>query len=152
LEKEKDTMSIIDFESIVKNSTLRLTELGYQFQNETSLYAVEFWKIPFTGVYCLIGFDLFESSVLPYKFKILLIRRRLEDFTDDESRYSPLYFDMRNLMLRLHRIDIFPSNQYAWEFIDETSLINQVLNAQSFVVEYGINWLEDPKSNINWSK
>ena len=145
-------MSKINFENIVKNSALRLTELGYQIQDEPSLYSVEFWKIPVMGVYCLIGFDLFESSVLPYKFKVLLIRRRLSDFTDEESRYIPLYFDVRNLMLRLHRRDIFPSNQYAWEFTDESSLTKQVLNAQSFIVEYGINWLQDPISNKNWSE
>lgn len=80
----------------------------------------------------------------------MLIRRRLEVHADEDSPFRPLIIDLRNLMLGLYDMNIFPSNQYAWEFTDEKTLVKQIEHAQHFVLEYGIKWLEDPMSNLEW--
>ena len=111
---------------------------------------MEFWKTPVTGVYCLIGFDFLRTTMIPNEFKVLLIRRRLEIHADEDSPYRPLIIDLRNLMLGLYDMNIFPPKQYAWEFTDEETLVEQIEHAQHFILDYGIKWLEDPRSNLNW--
>ena len=139
-----------NFINIVHRTATKLLEYGYQTQQEQAYYGAEFWKIPMKGIYCLIGFDLFRTSIILNEFRVLLIRRRLEDFADNDSRYKPLNINLRNLMLGLYNMDIFPTEHYSWEFTDEQSLLKQVANAEHFILEYGIKWLEDPMSNLDW--
>lgn len=138
------------FKATVQRATHKLLERGYKIQEESPFYTVEFQKTPVTGVFCLIGFDLFRIETVPNEFKILLVRRRLEDFAHEDSYYKPLIIDLRNLMIGLYKMDIFPPRQYAWQFIDKNSLRKQVENAEDFIIEYGIKWLEDPMSNLDW--
>lgn len=138
------------FRDVVHRAATKILEHNYQIQETSSLYTVEFQNVPVMGVYCLIGFDLVEASVIPNKFKVLLIRRRLEDFLNEDSLYKPLIMDLRNLMLGLYKINIFPPKHYDWEFIDVESLTKQIEHAQEYIVNYGITWLEDPDSDLNW--
>jgi hypothetical protein len=140
------------FKYAVEHRTSRLREYGYKIQQEAAPYSVELGKIPTTGVTCLIRFQLIPVSTVN-RFQAILIRRRSEDFPLGEVRYKPLYMDVFNLILGLYkRKDIFPLGQYEWEYLDENSLVEQIANAQTLIIDYGIPWLEDPTSNIDWVK
>ena len=140
-----------DFKRAVNNITVELMNHGYKIQKEPPIYSVELGKVLTVGVYCLIRFQLVHVPDISM-FKVTLIRRRLENFPVEEVRYKPLYMDVLNLLLWFYKKDIFPPTQYAWKFTDEASLLKQITDAQSLVVEYGIPWLEDPMSNIEWVK
>lgn len=140
-----------DFENIVHQATLEIVNQSYQFVNEPTPYSVELGKLPVPGVLCLIRFQLIFPPDI-HKFQVILIRRRLEDFPIKEVSFKPLYLDLRNLMFGLYNINIFPPKQYDWEFRDKESLLKQVAHAQPLIIEYGIKWLEDPLSNVEWVK
>ena len=58
--------------------------------------------------------------------------------------YEPLYLDLRNFMLVLNQVDIFPPRQYGWEFTDEPSLLKQLVSVEQMLINNAIRWLEDP--------
>ena len=51
-----------------------------------------------------------------------------------------------------YRLSIFAPGTYFWEFSDETSLSELLASIKVWLIDYGINWLEDPKSNLEWVK
>ena len=142
-----------EFKDIVRDSTLKLVGYNYQISNEPSYYSsndsVEFENPVSLGVICIIRF---QPMYLPdiHMFQVWLIRHRLEIHAEEDSPFKPLIIDLRNLMLGLYEIDIFPPKQYAWEFDDKEILLKQIEHAQQFILKYGIQWLEDPMSNIDW--
>ena len=146
-------MNESDFKAIVHSSPLKLVEHGYQILAEPSYfssdYSPEFEKAISLGVICIIRFQPIPVPDID-SFQVFLIRRRLEIHADEDSPYRPLILDLRNLMLGLYGMDIFPPKQYHWEFTDEESLIERLKHAERYIVEYGIKWLEDPRSNIDW--
>lgn len=142
-------MDINEFRKIIHHATKELVEYGYHIQKESPIYLVEFGKVVSIGVLCIIGFQPLHVPEIDM-FQITLIRRRMKDFPVEETNYKPLYIDLRNFMLGFYKKNIFPPKQYDWKFTDEASLMEQVANAQLLVVEYGIKWLEDPKSNVDW--
>ena len=146
-------MNLNDFKDIVRDSTLKLIEYGYRILTESSAYAspysIELEKVIAMGVICVIRFQPIHVPEVDM-FQVILIRRRMENFTAANITLKPLYIDLPNLMLGIYKKDIFPPRQYAWKFSSETDLEEQISNAQSLVIDYGIKWLEDAMSSIDW--
>ena len=145
-------MSINYFERVVRQATSSLVQRGYQFQEGKYNDLKDFWKIITTGVACRITFQLLESPSLVQMFQISLSRQRLRDFPENEMLYAPLHIPLLNLIEGFYKVNIFPPGNFAWEFTDESSLLEQLAAAQSLIIDYGIKWLEDPLSNIEWVK
>jgi len=144
-------MPIPYFERAVRQASVPLVQLGYQFQEGPHPDLTDFWKTISAGVNCGIRFQLLESPSLVQLFQISVIRRRLQNFSEEE-RYSPLYLPLLNLVEGLYKVSVFPAGKFAWEFTDEPSLLGQLAKVQVLVINYGIKWLEDPLSNIEWVK
>jgi hypothetical protein len=138
-----------DFKDTLRHATTELINHGYELERDPPMHSVEFRKLVITGVYCLIRFQLIHIPDISI-FQVVLIRRRLENFSIEDHLYKPLYLDLVNLITGLYKKEIFPPEQYAWDFTDEASLLAQITTAQALIIEYGLKWLEDPASNIDW--
>lgn len=146
-------MSKIKFKRTVLRSTSHLAQRGYQVAEPgPGPEVVQFWKNPVTGIRCGVEFELIPQFIPPVRqFNVVLFRRRLPDFPEEELHYSPLAIDLPNLTRGFYRLSVLPLGKY-WEFTDEQSLSQQLAHAQSLLMDYGIPWLEDPTSNVEWVK
>ena len=143
-------MSKIKFKHTVLHATQPLIQHGY-LVDESGSDAIRFLKSPVTGVRCIIEFQLLPNFIPPSRlFNVWLFRVQLPDFPGSEQRYLPLAISLPNLMAGFYNLRIFPPEKYYWEFTEEQSLAEQITQAQSLLVDYGIRWLEDPASNIEW--
>lgn len=140
-------MSGIKFKQTVLRAATLMRERGYQpSQSHPAPEVVQFWKEPATSVLCTVAFQLRPHSSPPVRsFEIELRRARLPNFPIDDSRYTPLIGDLPNLMWFVYNVRVLPVGKH-WEFVDEQSLHDQVMNVQMWLKDYCIKWLEDPQS------
>lgn len=144
------TFPFAEFKSIVVETAMELTSQGYQlthaFPPELS---VSYLKALDQTTVCEVSFQLLPY-IDPFGFKVNLYRRPASE--DAISRYCSLGIDLRNLMLGFYEKNPFPSGVFYWEFTDNQSLVSQLTRVQSILIDYGVKWLEDPSSNIDWVK
>lgn len=134
-----------------------LTQHGYGPSSlqiiEDDDHSVQFEKMLAEGICCLIDFQRSRHYIPPtLEFQVFLMREQLTDSARSNVCYAPLGIDLRNVMKGLHRVDIFVPQVYTWEFTDRQSLSERLEHALSLVLTYGIPWLEDPNSNMDWTK
>ncbi len=147
-------MARIKFKDTVLRASTILRQANYQpSEQHPAPDIVQFQKEIATGVLCKIQFQLLWNVGSLYgaegDFKVLLSRTRLPNFPTDESRYAALNIDLPNLMWFKYEIKVGPTGRY-WEFTDTESLRGQLVRAQVFLQDYGIEWLEDPFSQDLW--
>jgi hypothetical protein len=142
-------METNEFNNVIRDMPLKLFEYGYQILTNESIYSVDLGKMVTLGVFCIVRFQPVHVPEIDM-FKVVLIRRRAENFPLGETNYKPLYMDLLNLIMGFYKKKIFPSKQYAWKFSDDRNLVEQITNIQSIIINYGIKWLEDPTSNLDW--
>ena len=101
-----------------------------------------------------IDFQLVPQFMTPTKrwMNIDLFRRCLITKPAASDGCTPLAIDLVNLLRMYYRLSIFPPGVHIWEFSNETSLTKVLASVQVWLVDYGIKWLEDPASNIEWVK
>ena len=68
------------------------------------------------------------------------------------ARRSRNTIDLPNLLRGFYRLDMFLAGAFPWEFSDEPSLLNVLTGTTGLLIDYGIRWLEDPASNLDWVK
>lgn len=137
----------VKFKQTVLRATSALVQQGYQLsEHQPASDIVRFCKEPAADVSCCIDFQLLHHLIPPARrFNVLVSRIRLPEFSQEESRYSPLAIDLPNLMWFVYGLQVVPVGR-CWEFTDEQSLLDQLTHAQSMVMDYVISWLEDPLS------
>ena len=148
-------MSRIKFKAAVLRESAILKQANYQpSEQHPAPNIVQFQKEIATGVLFKIQFQLLRYAGPLYgperDFEVLLSRTRLPTFPQGESRYAALEIDLPNLMWFKHKIKVGPTGRY-WEFTDTESLRGQLIRAQGFLLDYGIEWLEDPFSQDLWA-
>ncbi len=101
---------------------------------------------------CAIMFQLMQHSVPPRRrINVWLLREPRPTGRElAENYFPPLHIDLVNLVRGYYGIEVFSPGTFHWEFTDELGLFNQVQHIQSLLIEYGIKWLEDPFSNMDW--
>ena len=126
--------------------------MGYKPERQSIGEILPLWKSVDTGVRFGIQYELLPHFIDPIRsFQISLIRLvQQDDSYRVNSEYTPLAIDLYNFMWGVHKREIFPPGIYEWEFSDQASLLALLEQAQSWLVEYGIPWLEDPLSNMEW--
>jgi hypothetical protein len=147
-------MAKLRFKQTVLHAMSFLAQFGYQFQEPRVGGFVPFQKIAADGTTYEIEFQLVPQFMTPTKrwMNIDLFRRCLAPTPGKNSRCTPLAIDLSNLLRMFYQLNIFPPGTYIWEFSDEKSLTELLANVKVWLVGYGIKWLEDPKSNIDWVK
>lgn len=148
-----ETLPFPEFRSVVIETVSELTERGYQLSsvghvNDLAV-STGYHKLLDPSTMCEISFQLLPYEE-PFGFKVNLYRRPSSE--DAVSRYCHLGIDLWNLMKGFFEIDPFPPGVFHWEFVHEQSLRTQIIHAQSLILKYGIPWLEDPLSNVDWVK
>jgi hypothetical protein len=147
-------MSRIRFKDTILRESTILREAGYQpSERHPAPIIVQLQKEIATGVLCKIQFQLLRYAGPQFgperDFEVLLSRTRLTNFPTDESRYAALEIDLPNLMWFKYKIKVGPTGRY-WEFTDAESLRGQLIRAQVFLRDYGIEWLENPLTQDLW--
>jgi hypothetical protein len=79
---------------------------------------------------------------------ITVLRRRKRAIVDRDKPYAPIILDLRNVASLLFGKELFASGQFNWDFNNEATLAQQIVVAQAAIVEYGLPWIEDPKSSV----
>jgi hypothetical protein len=129
----------------VSRSTQWIAQHGYQLALETD--SVIFYKIISKGVRCEIEFQVLQNFVAPVRsMDVVLRRKRLDNFPKQGTGFKPLIMSLRFLMKSQHSQDILPDSKAFWDFIDETSLIQQLAIIQPFLQGYAFDWIENPQS------
>ena len=142
------------FKETILQETLFLTERGYAPMPEASTdHSIAFLNKPAEGVRCAVEFHLKEYFSEPIReFGIYLWRDRLGNTPSNDSTYAPLMVSLHNLMWFGFGIRIFPEEKTIWEFENEQELRQEIAVARSFLLDYGLAWLEDPLSDTHWRK
>jgi len=126
----------------------KLIEQGYRLSDEST--QVIFYKILKRGVRCEIDFQLLQHFKAPNRlFDVGLSRIRPKNFPKRDSTYSFLAMPLRSLLQNKYGQSILPPEKALWEFTDEISLSASLANIEPFLIEFGINWVEDPLSTMN---
>jgi hypothetical protein len=147
-------MSRVRFrQSVIKHMGL-IEEKGYRLEEKAANSdTVQYSKLLIPGIRCEIEFQPLSHYIPPVRrFKVNLARLRLPDFDKDSSYYAPLAISLMNLLRRYYNLDIFPQDKIAWTFTDKQDLSEELTTVQTLLLEYGIDWLEDPASNVEWVK
>jgi hypothetical protein len=109
-------------------------------------------------IYTFIEFHLMEWVPAPQgiepmsrEFRVELWRNRGEKPRRGHGEGDQYYQNWINLLLsellwHVLGVKIFPVPHYVWEFNTSDELSIQLHDAVKNVIEYGIPWLEDPKS------
>ncbi len=147
-------MSIITLgefkQQVLNNVSGLLGRHGYMatIKNDPDDWSLVYTKQVSKSTWSEIGFQLLENHIPPMReFKVWLNRATSDDV---KGNFEDLHIDMRNMVQGVYGINIFPKGTYYWKFVDHSSLREALLNAVSLVEQYGIPWLEDPKSNMDW--
>ncbi len=133
------------FELVVSNAP-GLLRRGYSPEPLEDSFLVWFWKELDEGVRCAVRFEL-SRFFNPSSFKITVLRRRQRATVNRDKPYAPIILDLRNVASLLFGKELFPPNRFDWDFSNEVTLIQQIVEAQKATIEYGIPWIEDPNSN-----
>ena len=134
------------YELVVSNAP-ELLRRGYMPEPLEDVFLVWLWKKLDEGVRCAVRFELLPYSN-PQVFKVTVLRRRQRATVDREKPYAPVILDLRNIASLLFGKELFTPDRYYWEFSDEVTLLQQIAEAQSAILEYGLAWIEDPKSSV----
>jgi hypothetical protein len=141
------------FKQIVLQNIERLNESGYHYEERGIPDVVYLAKPLVSGVHCRIGFQLKWHFFSPVqRFNVWLYRTRTKDFPEENVSFLPLVINLRNLMGSVYQIQVFAPGQFFWEFTDEQSLAKQISSVEKLLLDYGIRWLEDPDSDIQWMR
>jgi hypothetical protein len=141
-------------QSVVSHMPL-LVERGYRLEEKDASDLVVFGKHLIPGVYCMIRFDPKSRFIPPVRwFGVDLARIRLPDFDkiSDENGYVPLIAPLRDLLRTYYHLDVFPPGKITWGFTNKQEFYEELTVIQGLLLEYGVKWLEDPTSNIEWIK
>lgn len=136
------------FRHLVIANVSDLNLLGYQPDNALeNEFIVELSKQLADGVWSRIRFQLLPWWELQ-AFNVYVLRRRTSSPLDYANPYAPVILDLQNLSSLLAGGNIFPPDNFMWEFADKVSLISEITKAQASIIKFGIPWIEDPKSNV----
>lgn len=145
-------MAKIRFKRNILRTTSPLEERGYQNADlGRGTDTVGFLKFLEVGIRCQIYFDLKQHFFAPVReFDVMVHRRPTEEYSGDNSHFAPVTMNIPNLMRGVFKQDIFPEGKFHWAYTDEQTLLDEATHAVSILIDYGIPWLEDPHSNIEW--
>ena len=134
------------YELVVSNAP-ELLQRGYMPEPLEDAFLVWLWKKLDEGVRCAVRFELLPYSN-PQGFKVTVLRRRQRATVNREKPYAPVILDLRNVAGLLFGKELFTPDRHYWKFRDEVTLLQQIAEAQSAILEYGLPWIEDPKSSV----
>lgn len=143
-------MPHIRFQKTVIEAMPLLQGRGYVFEESRQGEVVTFRKELVPGLVCKIQFHIKNFFIPPVRpFSVTLFRHWLPDEGEELSLYEPLALPLEAL-LRHVSIAPFPDGQYIWEFVTRESLAKQLQKIQSYLLDIGIPYLEDPHSTMDW--
>lgn len=149
-------MIVEEFALTVHKEMKHLKEFGYQLEGTKT--RVSFVKHLNTDIECEIVFDLVEEMSMPYlpywQYDVELFRRRRTKVSQLDKFYRPLAIDLGNLLQSYYALDLSDSKlkSLKWTFGEKEELEKQLEIVQSLLLEYGVPWLEDRTSDIDWVK
>jgi len=139
------------FKRNVVQAITNLPEMGYTLNEDSLLrgHSVAYEKQIYPGIICAISFQLKQYFNPPNKeFKVNLGRTQ----EAKGERYRPLIITLRNLMTYYYKERISPPEQFFWQFTDSDELAENLKRTEKLVIDYGIRWLEDPDTSMDWIK
>jgi hypothetical protein len=147
-------MSHINFEDFY-NAVMQLAEIleekGYlATPSEDEHRLVEFTKPIGRGIVCTVSFQWLEARLLArQEFNVSL--RRLRSSNKHLEGYMNLRMDLPNILRGLYGIDPFPEGHIGyWRFHSKEELHQHLGKVQPLIINYGIPWIEDLESNLDW--
>jgi hypothetical protein len=145
-------MAKLKFKRSLLQTTSPLEEKGYQLDTKKrGIGDIDFMKFPIDGIRCEISIQLKQHFIAPVRnFDVMLFRIRTPDFSEGDPHFSPLNSSLPYLMKHVFNKEIFPEGKFFWTYTDEHTLLDEASHAVSLLVEYGIGWLDDPGSNMEW--
>ncbi|GEM_PF-6257927 len=134
------------FSDVVVSNVSELMQRGYSPEPSEHPFLVWLWKQLDEGVRCAVRFELLPYFD-PQGFQVTVLRRRQRATVNRRQPYAPVILDLRNVASLLFGKELFAPGRYYWNFSDEIALVQQIAQAQSAILEYGLPWIEDPQSN-----
>src|ERR671925_578264 len=134
------------FSEVVVSNVSELMRRSYSPEPSEHPFLVWLWKHLDEGVRCAVRFELLPYFN-PQGFQVTVLRRRQRAIVNRGKPHAPIILDLRNVASLLFGKELFSPDRYYWHFSDELTLIQQVTQAQIAIIEYGLPWIEDPKSN-----
>lgn len=137
-----------EFKHNVLQNTDRLAKRGYKPEEGPAPDHVYIGKTLVDGIHAQIRIQFFAPPL--QQFNVWLFRTRSPEYSGNEEHYQPLIMPLYSLMYIYFKVEIFPRGKVVWEFADRQSLLEELRHAQTLLLDYGIGWLEDPTSDMEW--
>ena len=145
-------MPRIRYKRAIQRDMTFLAQMGYRPKESGTGELVSFEKRSHDGTVYEVQFQLIQFASASRWLSVLLFRRFSATPPDVTSVCTPLAMDLDNVLRGVYYLDIFPAGKMPWEFQDEPSLSLLLATIKVLLVDYGIKWLEDPASNMDWVK
>jgi hypothetical protein len=147
-------MGEINFKPIVLANAQELFALGYKLMDpDPALDLVGFRKDLVPNLICQVSYQLNHHYVSPVRsFSINLGRwwSPPKARPSDQAKFEPGGDKLFYLLQGLYGINCLPAGKYRWEFTDNDELVSQLRKANLYLIKYGLSWLEDPQSTVDW--
>jgi len=148
-------MAKVIFKNVLNQNAGFLEERGYEYKKEK--ISPKFYRYSKTlnlGVHLSIDFQTSSWTTPPQRgFYVNLSRERLLNYSGREDEFIQFRFMLLyNIMNGVYQMWDFQKNKYNWEYLSTSkeSLVKELGEIQPLLIKYGIPWLEDPKSNLEW--
>ena len=143
--------------SVLETAAPTMEEYGYHVVGEEEKdpqnAIVDFRKHLHPDISCIVSFQLMLSHIPAVRdFQVFLSRKRADNSGDGKDEFVYLGMSLRNVLKGVFNIDISAKRLFEWAFVDEETLVESLIQATSYVALNGILWIEDPKSNMKWTR
>ena len=143
-----------DFHAVVMSHADALADRGYVHNDSEFVHDVEFTKAIEPGIDCTVMFQWMDRGGFApaNEFNVVFRRLRSLDAKGDVAAYINVQMGLRNLLRGVYGQDPLPKDHFAyWTFQTEAELRKRLEEVEPLIMEYGIPWLEDPNSNLDWT-
>lgn len=149
--KNMSSKEFIQFRNVLSQHEVPLRTSGYIPVPSEFDYHLDYTRIIQDNIQCYVSLQLLGNGTPPNEINVWLKRRHLKDTIQNSDIYTNLHMSLRNVMIGVYKQDPLPADYVGyWRYENPEELQTVIPHLVSLIVEYGIPWLENPTSNLNW--